>query len=864
MPCRLDFLILSCLLAATLGSRAANGLAAEPETDAVRIDLFEQDLPDRKWPSEPLTNPTETYQESAFGLFHLPWRYVSTGVRAARANPLLLRATASVSMPAGKYRVLVRARGASRLFVDGKEIATTDFPKGPVDGHGAVKAQVAEYGRTRWPAPGMQEKLVELTTTGQPQQFVFEAILGARINKKTEMRQTLGETLIAIAPAGSNEFVLLSPARKVPLTDEAWDAYATERIEFYTRLERERRRAALASEKEYWDARHSAARRYASDHAVEVPPPTKNLQRQNPIDDFVNQRLNGMEHSQTPLTTDLEFLRRATLDLVGTVPSLAEIRQFEADPSPDKRARAIARLLDDSRYADAWMPYWLDVLAENPPLINPTLNNTGPFRWWLYDTLRDNKPWDIAVTELTQLTGSEREGGTAGFGMAAANDAPLAARTSVLVGAFLGVEMKCARCHDAPFHQVKQADLFHLAAMLGREPLAVPKTSVVPPPTGDRKPLVSSSLKPGQKLDPKWTLAAILSPEAAPAVRAGMESDPRAKLAAMITAPSNERFAQVVVNRIWRRLMGRGIVEPAHDWEESKPSHPELLRWLAMQWLAHDYDLKHVVRLIVESHVYQRRAADAEQAGKLFAGPTRRRLSPETTVDALYDAAGKSYETEAMTLDLDGGRDAINSHDLGAPTRAWHFVYLSNDRDRPALSLPRAQAVTELLTAFGWTGDRQQAVTDRRSEPGVLQPALLANGAAAIRLTRLTDESPITSAALDAKDADQLVDGLFLRILTRSPTPSERETFAAPLREGFADRRIQAESSNTPPAPRRTYPYVSWSNHLSPEASRIRLAEEAALRQGPPPTKRLAAKWRERLEDAVWALLNAPEMVIIP
>ena len=132
----------------------------------------------------------------------------------------------------------------------------------------------------------------------------------------------------------------------------------------------------------------------------------------------------------------------------------------------------IDRLLADRRWADHQMGYWLDVLAENPNLINPTLNNTGPFRWWLHESLLDNKPFDLFVTELLRLEGSERFGGPAGFGVATQNDVPMAAKGIIVSSAFLGVEMKCARCHDAPTHASKQQELFQLAAMLQTKPAA--------------------------------------------------------------------------------------------------------------------------------------------------------------------------------------------------------------------------------------------------------------------------------------------------------------------------------------------------------------------------------------------------------
>jgi len=209
----------------------------------------------------------------------------------------------------------------------------------------------------------------------------------------------------------------------------------------------------------------------------------------------------------TPLTDDLTFLRRVTLDTAGVVPSEAEIAAFRALPAISRRTATIDRLLADPRWADQWMPYWLDVLAENPNLINPTLNNTGPFRWWIYESLLDNKPLDLFVTELIRQEGSERFGGPAGFSVASQNDVPMAAKGIIVSSAFLGVEMKCARCHDAPTHTSKQQDLMQLAAMLGAKAIKLPVTSTVAMDhlrLGGREPLIESTLPAGTTVAPAW------------------------------------------------------------------------------------------------------------------------------------------------------------------------------------------------------------------------------------------------------------------------------------------------------------------------------------------------------------------------
>ena len=157
------------------------------------------------------------------------------------------------------------------------------------------------------------------------------------------------------------------------------------------------------------------------------------------------------------------------------------MREFLADTKPGKRAALIDELLADERWADHWMSYWQDLLAENPTLINATSNSTGPFRWYLYDALRDDKPLDRIVTELMMMRGSPHEGGSAGFAHGRAKRFALrGARDMSWPSAFLGLELQCARCHDSPYHTTKQKDLYSLAAMLERKPVTVPKTSTVP------------------------------------------------------------------------------------------------------------------------------------------------------------------------------------------------------------------------------------------------------------------------------------------------------------------------------------------------------------------------------------------------
>ncbi len=571
----------------------------------------------------------------------------------------------------------------------------------------------------------------------------------------------------------------------------------------------------------------------------------------------------------TPLADDLPFLRRVTLDTVGVVPSEAEIAAFLADRAPDRRARVIDRLLADPRWADHNMGYWQDVLAENPNIINSTLNNTGPFRWWIHESLLDDKPMDLFVTELLRLEGSERFGGPAGFGVAAQNDAPLAAKAVVVGSAFLGVEMKCARCHDAPAHVSKQEDLFQLAALLNRKPLTLPATSSVSLEhlrVGGRKPLIEVTLQPGAVIAPAWPFAEFCDERTATAL-AQRPDDSRDLLAAAITAPQNERFAQVIVNRLWERLMGRGIVAAVGDWEKERPSHPELLRWLARELVRSGYQLKSVARLILNSHAYQRAVDPAlADTSPLFTSPAARRLGAEQIVDSLFAATGKPFALEEVSLDVDSARALTSSISLGQPRRAWMLSSTSNERDRPSLMLPRIQAVVDVMEAFGWRSTRQDARNDREDEPNMLQLALLANGTMSSWLTRLSDDHGMTQLVADNQTLDTLLDRVFLRLLTRPPSTAERASYRALLSPGYETRLVSPPRSAASVAakPREPKRYVSWYNHLDSRANTLRQEEEAAARRGDPPTARIDPDWRARFEDVLWALVNAPAWAYMP
>jgi hypothetical protein len=343
--------------------------------------------------------------------------------------------------------------------------------------------------------------------------------------------------------------------------------------------------------------------------------------------------------------------------------------------------------------------------------------------------------------------------------------------------------------------------------------------------------------------------------------------DTREKLAALLSAPQNTRFAKVLVNRVWRRFIGAGFVEPVADWEGHSSSHPELLEWLARDFVSHGYDLKHLTRTILTSEVYQRAATGSNLAAgpelRFFNAPERRRLTAEQIVDTLHVAAGRPMEIEEITFDPTGRRGEGKRITLGTPTRAWMLANLTNERDRPSLSMPLAQHVVDVLEAFGWSGARQTSRTDREGAPNVLQPGVLANGALSMSLTRATTGSPLAQIAVDATRCEELVHEMFVRFLSRPPSAAEALPFVETLQEGFAERLVPEKQRVVPKLP-PPLPRVTWFNHLSPEATTIALENEKRARRGAPSDPRLKEAWREKFEDMIWSLVNTREFVWLP
>lgn len=835
--------------------------AAVPGAALVQVDLFEN-LPAGSELNPTGTQPTDHYGEPAFGFVRVPTRYSVNALPLDRSTPFVLRASAELAYPEGEYTLRLRARGAAQLLMDGKAVLTTEAQKPNTASDDPLPpTPAASRGGVR-PLPyPHQESIAPVRLNSALHRYVLVAVIGGK-----GLAPDPGELSVTIGMAGEVPR-LLGPPGALRLTDAGWEAYAAAARDRGVEEDAQRRyRQSLPVVKE-WEARHQQVREWLrTQPPVRVPTVPGLAGAANPIDAFIDVRLTAAHQSSTTPLDDLEFLRRLSLDVTGMIPSSPEIHAYLADPPGARRTLAIARCLSDPRWADPWVSYWQDVLAENPGILKPDLNNTGPFRWWLYQSFRDGLPFDRFATEVVEMEGSKLKGAPAAFGQATLNDAPMAAKAQIVSQAFLGQNLSCARCHDAPNHPFKQQELFSLSALLAGKPVTLPASSTVTLVEGFRKPQVRISLKAGDVIAPAWPFPALAAESAAP----GAVSVPnhttvstRHHLAELLTAPQNERFAAVLVNRVWKRYMGRGLVEPAEDWARAKPSHPELLRYLSREFLQSGYDLKHLARLILSSRVYQRRPDPAPRADvRLFAGPYRRRLTAEQLVDSLFQSTGKQFNSEELYLSPAGDRPAEQFLDLGRPCRAWQMTALSNERDRPALALPSTQSIVDVLTAFGWRQSRQAPATTRDDAPSPMRGLILANGVMGTRITRLSDDSSFTDLCLEDRTLPELVRETFLRILSRPPTAREGAHFIRYLQPAYSARRVKGAKRQAAAA--RVDRQVSWANHLSSEATLVRMEEERRLRLGDEPTGRLTPQFRERFEDVLWALINSPEFVLVP
>jgi hypothetical protein len=451
--------------------------------------------------------------------------------------------------------------------------------------------------------------------------------------------------------------------------------------------------------------------------------------RSNPVDRIIDAYLAQHKLPTPAPVDDVAFLRRVSLDVIGLLPTSEQLRVLQADTAADRRDRVIRRLLDDRRgYAEHWLTFWNDLLRNDYEGTGYIDGGRKPISTWLYRSLLDNKPYDQFVRELINPT-PDSEGFIKGIkwrGVVNASQTSEVQFAQNVTQVFLGVNLKCASCHDSFIDGWKLTDAYGMAAILADNPLPIYRCDK---PTGTQ------------------ALPRFLFPELGKIDPALGKADRLRKVAELMTHPDNGRLTRTVVNRIWHRLMGRGIVHPV-DAMGTAPWSEDLLDYLAVHLADNHHDLKKTIALIVSSQAYQSQCAalpatpDAEY---VYRGPIARRLTAEQFLDAVWRLTGTGPGATALATG-DRGKEPVRASLVSADP-------LMRSLGRP---------------------NREQVVTTRPEELSTLQALDLSNGRILADLLdrgaqNLRKNHPDWSP-------DEIVRWLYQAGLSRLPTAEESHT----------------------------------------------------------------------------------------
>lgn len=482
------------------------------------------------------------------------------------------------------------------------------------------------------------------------------------------------------------------------------------------------------------------------------------LPRRNFIDALVWDKLQRLNVVPSPAADEATVHRRLYLDLIGRLPTPEETRAYLADQSPNRRAQLIDRLLDRPEYADFWANKWADLLRPNPYRVG--IKAVFNLDAWLRDAFRRNEPYDQFVRDLLTARGSTFNNGAAVIYRDRREPAEIATMASQL---FLGIRLECARCHHHPFEVWSQDDFYSFAAFFAG--VGHKGVGLSPPISGGEEVIHDGGR--GQVKHP--VTEKILSPRplfGEISTKEG-DGDSRRALADWATAPGNQAFARVIVNRVWTDLMDRGIVEPVDDLRASNPpSNGPLLEALAADFRKNKCDLKSLIRTIAGSYVYglsstpePGNASDVRNYSRHY----RQRLRAEVLLDAVSDIT-QVPETFAA---------------LPAGSRA--------------MEVWTARTPSLFLTSFGRPDPNQDPPCERTSDTTVVQALHLMN-APILQNKLASDQGRAAKLAASKKSSRELVEECYLLVYCRRPTELENQPSVRRLEKAGANRRPAIEN----------------------------------------------------------------------
>ncbi len=448
------------------------------------------------------------------------------------------------------------------------------------------------------------------------------------------------------------------------------------------------------------------------------------------IDVLVVSRLERLQILPANLCSDAVFVRRAYLDVIGTLPTGHEAREFILDKNPTKRSKLVDRLLERDEFADYWAMKWSDLLrvkAEFP--INLWPNAAQAYHRWILASIRENKPYDQFARELLTSSGSNFRVGPVNFYRAMQNRAPEGIAQTVAL-TFMG-----ERADKWPKEKLLAFAGFF--SQIGYKPTSEWKEEIV-------------------FFDPNLATNGLAKAAAFPngkTVKLSVDQDPRGAFADWLIDAKNPWFTRNIANRVWSWLLGRGIIhEPDDIRSDNSPSNPELLAYLEKEMIAANYDLKRLFRLILNSQTYQLSAvpkSDKPEAEANFAHYPLRRLEAEVLIDALNQITG-----------------ATEKYSSAIPEP---FTFIPEDQR--SIALPDGSISSSFLELFGRPSRDTGLESERNNRPSAAQRLHLLNSSHIQR--KLEQSRMIQYQTYSKKTPDEIAAGIYLGVLSRFPTDAE-------------------------------------------------------------------------------------------
>jgi hypothetical protein len=462
------------------------------------------------------------------------------------------------------------------------------------------------------------------------------------------------------------------------------------------------------------------------------------------VDRYTQKKWQELGLVPSELCSDEQFLRRASLDITGTLPTPEQVRAFVADQDPRKRARLVDRLLDSPEYAYFFANKWADILRVKRGRQPGRAYGTFAFHTWIRDSIAADKPYDEFVREILGAVGDESKNPPVVWYKDLRSPEQFVDDAAQV---FLGLRMACAQCHHHPYEKWSQDDYWGLAAFFGR----LGRKNLIEPGLSAQNQLqqrqVLFNLPAGRVVNKRTNQPAVMRPLDGAPMDVSPDDDPRLRLVDWMVAADNPFFARALANRYWAHFFGRGIVDPLDDMRVTNPpSNPELLDALAHDLVAHHYSLKQLVRTICQSRTYQLSSTPNEfnkHDKQTYARYYPRRLAAEVLFDAVCQVTG-------------------------SPTA---FTGLPQDRHAPhrAIMLPDESFSSYFLDVFGRPQRISACECERVSEANLAQALHLLNSDEVQgKLTRSGGRADVL--AKDPRPDQEKVRELFLWAFARTPT----------------------------------------------------------------------------------------------